>query len=71
MTYSKAKKDWDEKNTTIFSVKFFNTSEKDLIDFMDSKVDRANKVGRGTVLKRALRMYMEPEIEKGNYKQEE
>ena len=29
------------------------------------------KIGKGTILKRALRMYMESEIEKGNYKQEE
>lgn len=69
--YSNAKKRWDQENTTIFSVKFFNTSEKDLITFMDSKVDKHNKIGRGTVLKQALRMYMASEIEKGNYKQEE
>ena len=61
MAYSEARKNWDKENTVIFSVKFFKTNEQDLIDFMDSKVDPAAKVGRGTVLKQALRFYMESE----------
>ena len=49
------------ENTLIFSVKFFKTSEQDLIDFMDSKVDKAKGIGRGTVIKQALKLYMESE----------
>lgn len=59
MPYSDARKRWDKDNTVIFSVKFFKTSEQDLIDFMDSKVDKAAGIGRGTVLKMALKEYME------------
>ena len=73
----KGKREWDAENTLIFSIKFFTTSEKDLLDFMDEYVRREagakyrGKIGRGTILKRALRMYMESEIKNGNYKQEE
>lgn len=72
----KDKREWDAENTLIFSIKFFTTSEKDLLDFMDEYVRREagakyrGKIGRGTILKRALRMYMESEIKNGNYKQE-
>ena len=59
MTYPKSQARWDKENTLIFSVKFFRKSEQDLIDFMDSRVDKANGIGRGTVLKEALRFYME------------
>ena len=61
MPYSEARKNWDKENTLIFSVKFFKTSEQDLIDFMDSKVDKAKGIGRGTVIKQALKLYMELE----------
>ena len=73
----KDKREWDAENTLIFSIKFFTTSEKDLLDFMDEYVRRETgakyrgKIGKGTILKRALRMYMESEIKNGNYKQEE
>lgn len=73
----KDKREWDAENTLIFSIKFFTTSEKDLLNFMDEYVRREagakhrGKIGRGTILKRALRMYMESEIKNGNYKQEE
>ena len=73
----KDKREWDAENTLIFSIKFFTTSEKDLLDFMDEYVRREvgakyrGKIGKGTILKRALRMYMEYEIKNGNYKQEE
>lgn len=77
MTQAPRKREWDDQNTTVFSIKFFTTSEQDLLDFMDEYVKREagakykGKIGRGTILKRALRMYMESEIKKGNYKQEE
>ena len=73
----KDKREWDAENTLIFSIKFFTTSEKDLLDFMDEYVRREagakyrGKIGKGTILKRALRMYLESEIKNGNYKQEE
>lgn len=59
MTYPKSQANWDKENTLIFSVKFFKKSEQDLIDFMDSRVDKSKGIGRGTVLKEALRFYME------------
>lgn len=68
MAWSAARKKWDAENTVIFSVKFFKSSESDLIQFMDSKVDKANGIGRGTILKKALEMYMRAEIAAGNYK---
>lgn len=73
----KDKREWDADNTLIFSIKFFTTSEKDLLDFMEEYVRREagakyrGKIGKGTILKRALRMYMDSEIKNGNYKQEE
>lgn len=67
MAQSSASRKWDAENTLIFSVKFFKTSEADIIAFMDSKVDKASGIGRGTILKRALAMYMESEIEAGRY----
>ena len=59
MTYPKSQMKWDKENTLIFSVKFFRRTEQDLIDFMDSKVDKEKGIGRGTVLKLALREYMQ------------
>lgn len=76
MSPAKDKREWDAENTLIFSIKFFTTSEKDLLDFMEEYVRREagakyrGKIGKGTILKRALRMYMESEIKNGNYKQE-
>lgn len=61
MPYSNARKRWDKENTVVFSVKFFKTSEQDLIDFMDSKVNKKEGIGRGTVLKQALKFYMDSE----------
>ena len=52
------------------------TSEQDLLDFMDEYVRREagtryrGRIGRGTIIKRALRKYMDSEIENGNYKKE-
>ena len=67
MAQSSASRKWDAENALIFSVKFFKTSEADIIAFMDSKVDKASGIGRGTILKRALAMYMESEIAAGRY----
>jgi len=67
MTYPKSQARWDKENTLIFSVKFFKRSEQDLIDFMDSKVDKSKGIGRGTVLKEALRYYMENHKEEYRY----
>lgn len=58
MAYPESQKKWEKENTLIFSVKFFKKTEQDLIDFMDSKVDKEKGIGRGTVLKNALREYM-------------
>lgn len=59
MTYPKSQQKWDKENTLIFSVKFFRRTEQDMIDYMDGMVDKESGIGRGTVLKLALREYMQ------------
>ena len=59
MTYPKSQQKWDKENTLIFSVKFFRRTEQDMIDYMDGMVDKEKGIGRGTVLKLALREYMQ------------
>lgn len=71
MTYPKSQMKWDKENTLIFSVKFFRRTEQDLIDFMDSKVDKEKGIGRGTVLKIALREYMQNHPEESEIPWEE
>ena len=57
MPDSEAKKKWMEKNTIVFSVKLMRRTEADIIEYLDANL--AKGVGKGTVIKAALREYME------------
>ena len=51
-----SKKRWDAENTIVFSVKLMRRTESDIIDYLDANLSRG--IGKGTVLKAALREYM-------------
>lgn len=51
-----AKKKWDRENSVVFSVKLMNKTEADIIQYLDCQL--ANGVGKGTVIKKALREYI-------------
>lgn len=57
MPDSEAKKKWMEKNTIVFSIKLMRRTEADIIEYLDATL--AKGVGKGTVIKAALREYME------------
>ena len=63
MPMSEAKRKWEEKNTIVFSIKLMRRTEADIIDYLDKQL--AKGIGKGTVLKAALREYM------ANHKEEE
>ena len=56
MPDSEAKKRWAKENAHVFSVKLMKKSEQDIIDYLDAMLKRG--VGKGTILKLALREYM-------------
>ena len=57
MPQSKAKSEWIKQNAIIMSVKLMRRTEADLIEYLDSMLERG--VPKGTVIKSALREYME------------
>lgn len=57
MPDSEAKKKWINDNTIIFSVKLMKRTEPELIEYMNKQLEKG--IGKGTILKRALREYME------------
>jgi hypothetical protein len=57
MPDSEAKKKWMEKNTIVFSIKLMRRTESDIIEYLDANL--AKGVGKGTIIKSALREYME------------
>lgn len=57
MPDSEAKKKWMEKNTIVFSIKLMRRTEADIIEYLDANL--AKGVGKGTIIKAALREYME------------
>lgn len=63
MPESEAKRKWEAKNAIVFSVKLMRRTEPDLVEFLDKMLARG--VGRCTMVKTALREYME------NHKEEE
>lgn len=65
MSTGAAKKRWDSENTLVVSTKFVRTTEQDMLDFLDSKTDLANGIGRSTVIKQAIRLMMAQEAGEG------
>lgn len=57
MPDSEAKKKWAKENAVIFSVKLMKRTEADIIEYMDKML--AKGIGKGTLLKMALREYMQ------------
>ena len=57
MPDSEAKKKWMKENTHVFSVKLMKKSEQDIIEYLEAMLERG--IGKGTVLKLALREYMQ------------
>lgn len=57
MSDSEAKKKWMEKNTIVFSIKLMRRTEADIIEYLDANL--AKGIGKGTIIKAALREYME------------
>lgn len=57
MPDSEAKKKWISDNTIIFSVKLMRRTEADIIEYLGKMAERG--IGRGTVLKMAIREYMQ------------
>lgn len=57
MPDSEAKKKWMEKNTIVFSIKLMRRTEADIIEYLDANL--AKGIGKGTIIKAALREYME------------
>lgn len=59
MPDSQAKKDWMRANTTMVSVKMTNKGDADILAFLEGKA-------KATVIKTALREYMERHSEERN-----
>ena len=59
MPESQAKKDWMKENTTMVSVKMTNKGDADILAFLQGKA-------KATVIKAALREYMERHDQKGD-----
>lgn len=57
MPTNEAKNRWDKENATVFSVKLMRRTEQDLIEFFQRQAEKG--IARGTVVKLALREYME------------
>lgn len=57
MPSSEAQRKWMEKNTIVFSIKLMRRTEADLIEFFDAM--QARGIPKGTIIKKALREYME------------
>ena len=53
---SEAKKKWMKENSSSFSIRLMSRTEADIIDYLDKMTQRG--VGKGTILKLALREYM-------------
>lgn len=62
MPLSEARKRWDKENTVVFSVKFFNKSDAEILALFDRELERGNKKAR--VIKTALEEYIQnhPEL---------
>ena len=58
-----SKRRWDAENTIVFSLKIMKRTETDIYDFL--KKCQANGIGKGTIIKTALREYMANHPEKG------
>lgn len=56
MPDSEAKRKWMAKNAIVFSVKLMRRTEADIIEYLEANLSRG--IGKGTVLKAALREYM-------------
>ena len=56
MPDSPMKRQWMAANSIVFSVKLMRRTEPDLIEYMDKYL--AKGIGRGTLVKKALREYM-------------
>ena len=56
MPESVAKARWMKENTIVFSIKLMKTTEEDLIEYLNEMLKQG--IGKGTVLKAALREYM-------------
>ena len=63
MPDSEAKRKWMAKNSIVFSVKLMRRTEADIIEYLESNLSRG--IGKGTVIKAALREYMANHSEKG------
>ena len=62
MTYdSESKKRWDKDNVVFIAAKIFTSKQEDaeLLAYVDSLTDKSKGIGRGTIIKLALREYME------------
>ena len=57
MPQSKAKTEWIKKNAIIMPIKLMRRTEADLIEYLDLMLSKG--VPKGTVIKTALREYME------------
>lgn len=54
---------WDKENTIVFSLKIMKRTEADIYEFLTKC--QANGIGKGTIIKTALREYMENHKEEG------
>ena len=57
MPSSEAQNRWMKENAIVFSIKLMRRTEADLIEFFDSM--QARGIPKGTIIKIALREYME------------
>jgi len=69
MPESEAKKQWFKENSINITVKLMKRTEPDLVEFLDSQL--AKGIGRGTMIKIALREYMQNHKEELNENRKE
>ena len=53
---------WDKDNAYMFTMKFMRKSEADMVQFIEDNL--AKGIGRNTLMKQALREYMERQEQK-------
>ena len=66
MVDSAAKRAWMKENKIIFTICFMRRTEADMIEFLDAQKAAGND--KGTVIKKALREYMERHGESKEYR---
>ena len=59
MYESEAKKKWQKENTVFIGVKLQKSTDADIIEFLRNGVNKEENIGYQTIIKAALREYME------------